>query len=264
MCYTAAMILLSNDDGIFAPGLHAMAEALAGVQTVVASAPDREQSATGTSITLRTPLRVRATDPIVAGVDTFAVEGSPGDSVILGLEKLAPQAEMVFSGINSGQNLGDDVLISGTVGAALQGYLRNLPSVAISAEAMQLTNLPVAGKLAALLAKHIADGRLPQNLFLNVNLPPEPLGQIQGILATNLAHRTHIDSTLDGTDGRREYYWIVRRRIAYDYDVDTDIWAVEHGYISITPLHTELFNSPIRGIDDALCRELWDDLKISV
>ena len=258
------MILISNDDGTFAPGLHALAQALSSVQTAVVSAPDREQSATGTSITLRMPLRVRATDPVVKGVETFAVEGSPGDSVILGLEKLAPQATMVFSGINSGQNLGDDVLISGTVGAALQGYLRNIPSVALSVEAMQLSNLSVAGNLAALIAKHIASGRLSQDLFLNVNLPPAPFEQMRGIVVTNLAHKTHIDSVKEGTDGRREYYWLERHKLDNPHSDDTDIWAIEHSYISITPLHTVLFDSPVKGIYSTLCNELWHDLRAVV
>lgn len=254
------MILLSNDDGTFAPGLHAMALALSGMSPVVVSAPDREQSATGTSITLRLPLRVRVADSIVSGVDTFAVDGSPGDSVIMGLEKLAPQAKMVFSGINSGQNLGDDVLISGTLGAALQGYLRGLPSVAMSLEAMQTINLQVAGNLAALLAKYIECGRLPQDLFLNVNLPSNPLDQMRGIRITTLAHQTHTHSVQEGTDGKREYYWLVRHKLERHYSDDSDVWAIEHGYISITPLHTVLFGNPVKGIDEALCREMWNDL----
>ncbi|MCL2615794.1 MAG: 5'/3'-nucleotidase SurE [Dehalococcoidia bacterium] len=254
------MILVSNDDGIFAPGLHALSQALSSVQQVVVSAPDREQSATGTSVTLRVPLRVRAADAIVTGADTYAVEGSPGDSVILGLDKLAPQASMVFSGVNSGQNLGDDVLISGTVGAALQGYLRGLPSVAVSAEAMQLCNLPVAGKLAALLGRHIACGRLPRDLFLNVNLPPEPFEQMRGIKLTTLSHKTHIDTAQEGTDGRREYYWLVQRKLEREYAEGSDLWAIEHAFISITPLHTALFGCPDKGIDEALCAELWAEL----
>ncbi|MCL2707472.1 MAG: 5'/3'-nucleotidase SurE [Dehalococcoidia bacterium] len=254
------MILLSNDDGIFAPGLRALAQALSEVQQVVVSAPDREQSATGTSITLRVPLRLRIAAPIVTNIDTYAVEGSPGDSVILGLDKLAPQARMVFSGINSGQNLGDDVFISGTVGAALQGYLKGLPSVAMSVEAMQLSNLSIAGKLATLLAIRIADGRLPQELFLNVNLPAEPFELMRGIIVTNLAHRTHLDTAQAGTDGRREYYWLIRHKLERKHADNTDIWAIEHRYISITPLHTEIFAGKTVGIDKAFCDELWHDL----
>jgi len=255
------MILLSNDDGIFAPGLCALTQALATEHAITVSAPDREQSATGTSVTLRMPLRMRAVGPIVTGINTFAVEGTPSDSVILGLEKLAPKANMVFSGINSGQNLGDDVLISGTIGAALQGYLRELPSVAISVEAMQLSNLPVAGKLAILLAARIATGRLQRDLFLNVNLPPEPLEQICGIAVTKLAHRTHIDTVTDGTDGRHDYYWLTRHKLEHYNSEDTDVWAIKHGYISITPLHTALFASTTAGIDEAFCHELWNDLQ---
>jgi 5'-nucleotidase len=146
------MILVANDDGIFAPGLWALARELKNIDDVVAVAPDREQSATGTSVTLRQPLRVRKISPVVSDVNTFAVEGTPSDSVILGLEKLAKDAGMVVSGINSGQNLGDDVLISGTVGAALQGYLRNLPAIAVSVGTVDTADLQTAARLVRLLA----------------------------------------------------------------------------------------------------------------
>ena len=255
------MILLSNDDGIFAPGLWALARELKTIDEVTAVAPDREQSATGTSITLRNPLRVRKVTPIVPDVNTFAVEGTPSDSVILGLEKLAADADMVVSGINSGQNLGDDVLISGTVGAALQGYLRNLPSIAVSVGTIENADIQTAARLVRLLAGRIKDGRLPNDIFLNVNLPDDPLAEIKGILITQLAHKTHIDSAKEGNDGRRDYYWLVRRKLEHISHDDSDIWAVEHGYISITFLHTAIFRRPAPGMNEAFCRELFAELR---
>ncbi len=254
------MILVSNDDGIFAPGLWALVTELVNIGAVTAVAPDREQSATGTSVTLRNPLRVRKVTPVVENVATFGVEGTPGDSVILGLEKLAPSANMVVSGINSGQNLGDDVLISGTVGAALQGYLRNLPSIAVSVGTIGSADLKAAARLVALLAERINRRELPGDIFLNVNLPDEPLDKIKGIRFTNLAHKTHIDSVNEGNDGRRDYYWLVRRKLEIVSLDDTDIWAVEHGYISITALHTALFHRPEMLPGEFFCGDLFREL----
>jgi 5'-nucleotidase len=255
------MILVSNDDGIFAPGLWELAKELKAIEEVTAVAPDREQSATGTSVTLRNPLRVRKVTPIIEGVATYGVEGTPGDSVILGLEKLAPDAGMVVSGINSGQNLGDDVLISGTVGAALQGYLRNLPSIAISVGTIDTADLKTAARLTALLVRRINSGALPRDIFLNVNLPDAELDRVKGIRVSRLAHKTHIDSVKEGNDGRRDYYWLVRRKLDLVSMDDTDIWAVEHGYISITALHTALFRRPAPEMGEAFCKELFAELK---
>jgi 5'-nucleotidase len=254
------MILVSNDDGIFAPGLWALVTELVNIDSVTAVAPDREQSATGTSVTLRNPLRVRKVTPIVDAVATFGVEGTPGDSVILGLEKLAPGSGMVVSGINSGQNLGDDVLISGTVGAALQGYLRNLPSIAVSVGTIDTADLRAAARLVGLLAGRINRGALPRDIFLNVNLPDVTLNEIKGIRITHLAHKTHIDSVKEGNDGRRDYYWLVRRKLEIVSLEDTDIWAVEHGYISITALHTALFRRPEPLMTEAFCAEMFREL----
>jgi 5'-nucleotidase len=255
------MILLSNDDGIFAPGLQALAKELRDIEDVVAVAPDREQSATGTSVTLRLPLRVRKISQIEPGVNTFAVEGSPSDSVILALEKIAPGAGCVISGINNGQNLGDDVLISGTVGAALQGYLRNLPAIAISVQVGDTGNLETAARLVRLLLERVKAGLIPADVFFNINLPEIPLSGIKGIMVTELAHKTHIDTVEEGNDGRREYYWLVRRKLEHQSADSSDIWSVEHGYISITSLHAALFQRPELEMGEKFCKELWEELK---
>jgi 5'-nucleotidase len=255
------MILISNDDGIFAPGLWALATELKKIDSIVVVAPDREQSATGTSVTLRQPLRVRKVAAIVPDVNTYGVEGTPSDSVILALEKLAVGAKVVVSGINSGQNLGDDVLISGTVGAALQGYLRNLPAIAISVGASDTQSLETAARLVGLLLGKIKGGALPQDIFLNVNLPHAPLNKIKGIVITQLAHKTHIDSVEEGHDGRRDYFWLVRRKLEHQSPDNSDIWAIEHAYISITPLHTTFFGRPALDISSVFCKELFYELK---
>ena len=256
------VILVTNDDGIFAPGLRVLAKELKSVARVVVVAPDREQSATGTAITLRQPLRVQRLPPIVPDVDTYSVEGTPSDSVILALGKLTEnRVDIVISGINRGPNLGDDVLLSGTVGAALQGYLRSLPALAISIASADSHYLDNAAKLAALLARKILAGTLPVDIFLNINLPDLPLAEIKGLKITKPAHKTHIDTVKEGHDGRREYYWLVRQKLGTNSGKDTDIGALEQGNISITALHTTLFQKPPLGITNSLCSNLFRELK---
>jgi len=254
-------ILVTNDDGIFAPGLWRLVKELQEIARVVVVAPDREQSALGTAVTLRQPLRVQKVRPLVPQVETYSVEGTPADSVILALGKLLKnRIDLVVSGINSGPNLGDDVLISGTVGAALMGYLRGFPALAISIASVDNHYLDNAARLAASLARKIANRYLPSSIFLNVNLPSLPLAKIKGVKVTKLASQSHIDTVEEGHDGRKAYYWLVRQKINKDADNKTDIWAIEQGNISITPLHTELLKQPSPLIPDSLCGELLQEL----
>ena len=255
-------ILVTNDDGIFAQGLWILVKELKSIAQVVVAAPDREQSAIGTAVTLRQPLRAQKMRPVVPGVETYSVEGTPADSVILALDKLAKgKIDLVVSGINHGANLGDDVLISGTVGAALQGYLHGLPAVAISVVFGDNLHLDNAARLAALLVKKIDTNALPTNTFLNVNLPNLPLTEIKGAKVTRLASESHTDTVEESHDGRRTYYWLIRQGINKDTDKKTDIWAIEQGNISITPLHTSLLNKPSPPIPKNLCPDLLRELR---
>lgn len=255
-------ILVTNDDGIFAQGLWILVKELKKIAQVVVVAPDREQSAIGTAVTLRQPLRAQRITPVVPGVETYSVEGTPADSVILALGKLVKnRVDLVVSGINQGPNLGDDVLISGTVGAALQGYLHGLPALAISADAVGSLYLDTAAKLATLLAKRTSSNALDTNILLNVNLPNLPLAKIRGVKITRLASESHTDTVEEGYDGRQKYYWLVRKKINKDMDNKTDIWAIEQGNISITPLHTNLHQKPSPPTLDDICSELLTELQ---
>jgi len=255
-------ILVTNDDGIFAQGLWILVKELKNIARVVVVAPDREQSATGTAVTLHQPLRAQRVRPLVPEVEAYSVEGTPADSVILALGKLVKnKIDLVISGINQGPNLGDDVLISGTVGAALQGYLRGLPALAISVAAVNSPYLDNAAKLATLLAKKIDSGALPTNIFLNVNLPNLPLAKIKGVKITQQASGSDTDTVEEGHDGKRKYYWLVRRRTNKDRDERTDIWAIEHGNISITPLHANLSNKSSPHTTDSFCSDLFQELQ---
>jgi 5'-nucleotidase len=257
-------ILATNDDGISAPGLLALATGLTGIAQVVVVAPDREASASGTAVTLAQPLRVRKERFLVAGVDTYSVEGTPSDAVILALEKLTSGVDLVISGINQGLNLGDDTLISGTVGAALQGYLRSLPAIAISSATAQKPHLDSAARLAMLLAQGVSSGALPADIFLSVNLPDLPLAKIKGLKLVRPAHKTHIDTVAEGHDGRRRYYWLKRRKLERDADTDTDIQAIEQGYISITTLNAILFQKPQFSAGDSPWAGLFRELKQTI
>ncbi|MBM2825167.1 MAG: stationary phase survival protein SurE [Dehalococcoidales bacterium] len=250
-------ILVTNDDGILADGLWILARELNKVAPVVVIAPDREQSAIGTAVTLTHPLRVQKVRPLLPGVEAYSVEGTPGDSVILALEKLAKnEIGLVVSGINQGLNLGNDVLISGTVGAALQGYLRGLPAIAISIAPKDSLYLDGAARVAALLASRIVANALPEPIFLNVNLPDLPLAETKGIRLTSLASESHLDTVEEGHDGKRQYYWLVRRRIPDRIHQEmTDIWAVEKGHISITPLHIYGDHNCAPAVTDSFCTD---------
>ncbi len=254
-------ILVTNDDGVFAPSMRVLVKELRNVAQVVVVAPDREQSAIGTAVTLRQPIRVQRLRPMVARVETYSVEGTPADSVILALGKLVEgKIDMLVSGINPGPNLGDNVLISGTVGAALQGYQHGLPSLAISVGAPSNDNLKNAARLAALLAQKIDSGLLHEDVFLNINLPDLPLTKIGGIEITELASGAYSDTVGEGDDGRRKYYWLLREKINAKTNKKTDIGAIERGNISITPLHTNLFHKPLL-IPDNLCSDLFQELQ---
>jgi len=256
-------ILVTNDDGISAPGLRVLAAGLKTIARVVVVAPDRERSAVGTAVTLRQPLRVEKVGPVVPAVETYSVAGTPADSVILALSRLIKdKVDLVVSGINRGPNLGDDVLISGTVGAALQGYLRDLPALALSINGRDNLHLDNAARLAVLLAQKISAAAPPKNIFLNVNLPDLPLAKIKGVKTTRLASKTHIDTAEKGHDEKGEYYWLVRQRLNKDSHRKTDIWAIEHNSISITALHASLFRKPSSlPITAGFCTDLWLELQ---
>ena len=250
-------ILITNDDGIFAEGLWALVKELRNIAQVIVVAPDREQSAVGTAVTLWQPLRIRKVKPVVPEVETYAIEGTPSDSVILALGNLVKgKVDLVISGINVGLNLGNDVLISGTVGAALQGYLRGFPAIAISVSSGDDFYLDGAAKVAALLVGKIGSNILPPNIFLNVNMPELLPSKIKGVKVTRLATASHIDTVEEGHDGRREYYWLKRQNLDENRDVSTDMGAIELGNISITPLHTYLNSNSSPAIRDSIFSDI--------
>jgi len=257
-------ILVTNDDGVHAEGLWTLVEALTEVGEVIVSAPDREQSAVGTSVTLHQPLRMEKIEPGVRGVETYSVEGTPSDSVILGLQLVANDGvDLVISGINEGVNLGNDVYISGTLGAAVQGYFYEVPAIAISAAIYENKVRFEAGALIGkLLARKVREKALHPRSLLNVNVPYLTAERIEGVELTRPGRRTYRDALRKGNDGKRDYYWIVRGDPVWEEKEGTDIWAIRHKKISITPLPIKLVDSD-RGLKDT-CLNLYKELKESI
>ncbi|MFQ5934675.1 MAG: 5'/3'-nucleotidase SurE, partial [Dehalococcoidia bacterium] len=234
---TDLRILVTNDDGITSPGLQALVESLKEVGDVVVAAPDREQSGVGAALTLHHPVRIAPTPPIFDGVEAYAVEGTPADCVVLATTTLIKgPVDLLVSGINAGSNLGNDVFVSGTVGAAFHGYFRAIPSVAISVTSLTNLRYDVAAKLALVLAQRVKEGVLPRELLLNVNIPNKPLNELKGIRITRAGSNSYTELIKEGYDARRKYYWLERGRPAHQLEEGTDIWAVQNDHISITPL----------------------------
>ena len=260
-------ILITNDDGVLAEGLWTLVSELKNIARVTVVVPDRERSGIGTAVTLRQVLRVQKVIPRVPEIETYSVDGTPSDSIILALGKLVKdRIDLVISGINQGLNLGEDVHISGTVGAALQGHLYGLPALAISTAFGNSHSSEIAAKIGTLLVKKMASSSLPANIFLNVNIPGlEPTSKISGVKITRLARESHINTVERGNDGRQEYYWLQRREMdetEKSHDRKTDIGAIKEGNISITPLYTNWFNKPPLHLLNDLCSDLSGELKI--
>ena len=245
-------ILVSNDDGVYAEGLWALVKELREIAAVTVVAPDRDQSGAGTSVTLQHPLRIIEIKAPLDEVAAYSVEGTPADSVILALRHiLKDRVDLIVSGINEGPNLGDDAYISGTVGAALQGFFYDIPAIAFSIAAFGSLHFDVAARLAKLLVGEIADRDISRRMLLNVNLPNLPREKIEGVEITRLGERKYADRIEPGHDGKRQYHWIMRGKSEWQATSGTDIWALEQNKISITPL----FGNP-----DGSSRELLKSL----
>ncbi|MCL5025845.1 MAG: 5'/3'-nucleotidase SurE [Chloroflexi bacterium] len=255
-------ILVVNDDGVLAPGLWVLVEELAKVGEVIVVAPDREQSGVGTGVTLHHPVRASKMVHVPLPVEAYSVQGTPGDCVILGLQALAHgPVDIVVSGINEGANLGSDVLVSGTVGAALQGHFHEVPSIAVSTSAIHEPIFEPAAKLAAALAEELAAGHMPADLFLNVNLPNRPIDEIKGIAVTRLAHRRPTGFLEHQKDARgRAYYWLRYGKPEWVVEEGTDLWALRNGIASITPLQADLACRPQVAAIERLCPDLYRKL----
>ena len=253
-------ILLTNDDGIDAPGLWAAVRSLRQVGEVCVVAPLKEQSGVGAALTLHGTVGVRevAIDPQLAGdspglfdVVAYSVDGTPADSCVLALEKLVGKVDLVVSGINAGSNTGWDVIVSGTVGAALQGYFRGYHTIAISVGGVRSPIFDGAARLVGLMARRLDERRdelgKQDHFLLNVNVPNVALDKIAGLRVTTLGGRSYGESVTErfgqsaaSADDIKRYQ--ISRNVPMSANVveGSDIWALKNNHVSITPLHIAL------------------------
>ncbi|HKO22360.1 MAG TPA: 5'/3'-nucleotidase SurE [Candidatus Eisenbacteria bacterium] len=230
-------ILVTNDDGIGAEGIRALAKAMETIGNITIMAPDREQSATSHALTLHRPLRMRKLSE-----REMSVDGTPTDAVLLGVHGfLKERPALVVSGINHGPNMGNDVLYSGTVAAASEGTFLGIPSIAISLATWDSADFGPAARVARTLVAQLLRRGLPGKTCLNVNIPAIPYDQIKGVRVTRLGKRVYRDVIVEKTDPRGKlYYWIGGEEPTWENDDSSDFTAVERGYVSVTPLTFEL------------------------
>ena len=230
-------ILVSNDDGVTAPGIAVLAKELTTVAEIDVIAPDRNRSGASNSLTLTRPLRVRKLDN-----GFYSIDGTPTDCVHLGLTGfLNPVADMVVSGINDGANLGDDILYSGTVAAAMEGRYLGLPAIAVSMVGDNIQHYHTAARIACQLVNKLSIHKLPAQTILNINVPNLPLSEIRGIQVTRLGTRHGAEPIVKEFDPRgRPIYWVGAPGSEADAGPGTDFYAITQQFVSITPLHLDM------------------------
>jgi len=230
-------ILVSNDDGYMARGIVALAEALAEIAEVILMAPDRNHSGASNSLTLHSPLRVRQVEE-----NRYCVNGTPSDGVHLALSGYLPDdPDIVVSGVNHGANLGDDVIYSGTVAAAMEGRFLGLPAIAVSLVGQHGKHFDTAARVACDLVKRLQSNPLPGDIILNVNVPDLPFDELAGVEVTRLGFRHRSEPMIEEKDPRgRTIYWIGPAGPGQDAGPGTDFEAVERGAVAVTPLKVDL------------------------
>lgn len=230
-------ILLSNDDGYFAPGLVALAGALAGLGEIVVVAPEQNRSGASNSLTLDRPLFLKQ-----AANGFHFVNGTPTDCVHLAVTGMLDELpDIIVSGINNGANMGDDTIYSGTVAAATEGYLLGIPSIAISLTSFEGNNFDSAGRVARELVERFIRQPINEPVLLNVNVPDMPYAELRGMEVTRLGRRHKAEAVVKMISPRNEtVYWVGAAGAAADSGEGTDFNAIERGVVSITPLQIDL------------------------
>ncbi len=256
-------ILISNDDGILANGIHALMEALSAAgHEVYVVAPDRERSAAGHSLTLHTPLRVEEVEPKYGAKRCWITTGTPGDCVKLAINAILSDDEkpdLVISGINHGPNLGADILYSGTVSCAMEGAMMGYQSIATSLASMKTDyeDFKVTASIIATLINKLDTYKIPPRTILNINVPGLEKEDIAGIAVTELGSRMFTDEYERRIDPRgKVYYWMAGELITEPDDANTDISAVRNNLISVTPITYEMTRMNImKDLESNLCKD---------
>jgi 5'-nucleotidase len=234
-------ILLTNDDGIEAPGLRALVRALHPVAPLTVFAPNHNWSAAGHTKTMHKPLRASPYE-LEDGIDAYTTSGAPSDCVALALLGVVPEKpDLVVSGINQGANVGHDVTYSGTVAAAMEAVIFGLPAISVSLDSFESHEFDLAAQVAVRIVRLVLAHSLPPDTFLNVNVPSRPPEEIAGVAITRLGRRVYRDVLIQRLDPRgHPYYWIGGDPPSGHPDEGTDIWAIANGYVSVTPIHMDM------------------------
>jgi 5'-nucleotidase len=233
--------LLTNDDGYFSEGIKALRDTLKSIGRVVCVAPDRNLSGVGHSLTFNSPLRIRRVDEDFWTV----IGGTPADCVHFGYYLIldGKKPDLLCSGINEGPNLGEDITYSGTVSGAMEGRILGIPSVAFSAFGRDEINFEEVAKCAKDVVLRVLETGMPEDTYLNVNIPNLSRDEIKGFLFTRQGKRSYKEKVLRLLDPHgKPIYWITAEEFGWRLEEGTDYWAVYHGYVSITPLHLDLTN----------------------
>lgn len=268
MTTTDLRILVTNDDGVESPGLWHLAEAMATIGEVLLVAPKRDSSGAASSISVGRPLEPQSMLSPIANVRAFVLDGTPADCVVTGLRRLSEgrRISIIASGINRGANVGNALVLSGTIGAAMQGHFRGLLSLAFNLDVLGSPDgdrWDTAARAARFVAQAVADGAVPPGMFLNVNVPGIPWEAIQGVRFTRAARSGYARLVEARDESGRVFHRTERRPDAAEEPPDTDIWALVHGYISITPLqadithhaHLPILNESLALLTDVLKRQ---------
>lgn len=247
-------LLLTNDDGINAKGIYALAKELEKNHEVIIVAPDKERSACGHSITLTRPLIVRETKLIGLKSKAFSVDGTPADCVKIAINKLIDskingKIDMVVSGINKGLNLGTDVLYSGTVSAAIEATIYKIPAMAVSMEIQQNTksdeNYEIAAKYASKILLKAKENNIENDIVLNVNIPMLKENEIRGIKVCKIGSRLYNNTYIESIGENNETQYKIKGEVKDIHEENSDTIYFKEGYVTVTPLHYDLTNFKI-------------------
>ncbi|HTQ27898.1 MAG TPA: 5'/3'-nucleotidase SurE [Puia sp.] len=243
------VILITNDDGITAPGIRNLVEAVKDLGKIVVVAPDKPQSGMGHAITIGVPLRLHAV-PFFEGIEAWQCSGTPVDCVKLAVDKvLHRKPDLCLSGINHGSNHSINVIYSGTMSAAVEAAIESIPSVGFSLLDYSVeANFDGARKYARTIVQNLLDNPLDKHLVLNVNIPAVPDELIAGMKICRQAYAKYEEDFLERNDpSGKKYYWLTGKFVNFDEGEDTDVWALEHNYVSVVPVQFDLTNYVLKS-----------------
>ena len=242
------IILVTNDDGVSAPGIRSLVEAVKDLGKVVVVAPDKPQSGMGHAITIGHPLRLYEVD-IFDGIEAYACSGTPVDCVKLSVDKvLHRKPDICISGVNHGANHSINVIYSGTMSAAMEAAIESIPAIGFSLlDYSAQPDFSASQHYARLLVKKVLSKKMPQHFLLNVNIPKLPPEQIKGYKICKQAYAKYKESFIERTDPHnRNYYWLTGEFVNFDKSRDTDVWALANNYVSVVPVQFDLTNYKIK------------------